>query len=75
MMDWSQDDRNADPDWHRGHEIGSLIVVGLGDAGCGRALPRVALITSIMTQATQGAAERFRAWAIIAFTSSIRPTT
>jgi hypothetical protein len=29
MMDWSQDDRNADPDWHRGHEIGSLIVVGL----------------------------------------------
>ncbi|MFZ0019301.1 MAG: hypothetical protein WAL10_18390 [Acetobacteraceae bacterium] len=33
MMDWSQDDRNADPDWQadwrRGHEIGSLIVVGL----------------------------------------------
>ena len=35
MMDWKgQDDSgNADPDWqadwHRGHEIGSLIVVGL----------------------------------------------
>jgi hypothetical protein len=35
MMDWQSrdDDRNADPDWqadwHRGHEIGSLIVVGL----------------------------------------------
>jgi hypothetical protein len=35
MMDWQSrdDDRNADPDWqadwHRGHEIGSLIVVGI----------------------------------------------
>jgi hypothetical protein len=34
MMDWQSldDARNADPDWqadwHRGHEIGSLIVVG-----------------------------------------------
>jgi hypothetical protein len=34
MIDWwSQDDRNADPnweaDWHCGREIGLLIVVGL----------------------------------------------
>jgi len=31
MMDWQSrdDDRNADPDWQRGHEIGLLIVVGL----------------------------------------------
>ena len=62
-MDWQgrDDGRNADPDWQtdwqRGHEIGSLIVVGLalvsrrqhslvwlGDAGCSGALPRVVLI-------------------------------
>jgi hypothetical protein len=35
MMDWQSwdDDRNADPDWQadwqRGHEVGSLIIVGL----------------------------------------------
>jgi hypothetical protein len=35
MMDWQSrdDDRNADPDWqadwHHGHEIGLLIVLGL----------------------------------------------
>jgi hypothetical protein len=33
MMDWSQDDRNTDPnwegDWHRGIAIGLLVIVGL----------------------------------------------
>jgi hypothetical protein len=35
MIDWQSwdDDRNADPDWQadwqRGHEVGSLIIVGL----------------------------------------------
>ena len=33
MMDWSQDDRNADAnwkaDWHRGTAIGLLVIIGL----------------------------------------------
>jgi hypothetical protein len=33
MMDWNQEDRNAEPnleaDWHRGIAIGLLVIVGL----------------------------------------------
>jgi hypothetical protein len=32
MMDWNQEDRNAEPnweaDWHRGIAIGLLVIVG-----------------------------------------------
>ena len=44
-------------------------------AGCTRAQPMLAARISIMTVGTGAAAGRFRAWAITAFTSSIRPTT